>query len=53
MLQDRIFDPLPDIEIVEADVSKEGDWQTLLKKDDVLVMLQAQIGSKASDDFVN
>ena len=42
----------PDIEIVEADVSKEGDWQTLLIKDDVLVMLQAQIGSKASDDFV-
>lgn len=42
----------PDIEVIETDISKEGDWQSLLKEGDVLVMLQAQIGSKASDDFV-
>ena len=42
----------PDIEVIEADISREGDWQNLVKENDVLVMLQAQIGSKASDDFV-
>ena len=42
----------PDIDILETDISKEGQWQSLLKEGDVLVMLQAQIGSKASDDFV-
>ncbi|MEJ2141816.1 MAG: NAD-dependent epimerase/dehydratase family protein [Gammaproteobacteria bacterium] len=42
----------PDITVVEADISREGEWQSLLQAGDVLVMLQAQIGSKASDDFV-
>ena len=42
----------PDIDVIEADISKEGDWQSLLKEGDILVMLQAQIGSKASDDFI-
>jgi nucleoside-diphosphate-sugar epimerase len=42
----------PDISILEADVSKPGDWQAVFQQGDVVVMLQAQIGSKASDDFV-
>jgi len=42
----------PDICVLDADVSKEGDWQNNFKTGDVIIMLQAQIGSKASDDFV-
>lgn len=42
----------PDISVIEADVSKEGEWQSEFKQGDVVVMLQAQIGSKESDDFV-
>ncbi len=42
----------PDIEIHEADISEPGDWQEACAGGDVLIMLQAQIGSKHSDDFV-
>lgn len=42
----------PDITVIEADVSREGDWQGVFQKDDIVIMLQAQIGSMASDDFV-
>jgi len=42
----------PDIEIHEADISGPGDWQAACAGGDVLIMLQAQIGSKHSDDFV-
>lgn len=42
----------PDIEIHEADISEPGDWQGACEGGDVLIMLQAQIGSKHSDDFV-
>jgi len=42
----------PDITVVEADVSKKGEWQNVFKQGDVVIMLQAQIGSMASDDFV-
>jgi nucleoside-diphosphate-sugar epimerase len=42
----------PDITIIEADVSRQGDWQSIFNEGDILVMLQAQIGSKKSDDFI-
>ena len=42
----------PDIEVIEADISEPGVWQTACKDGDVVVMLQAQIGSKESAPFV-
>jgi len=42
----------PDITVIEADVSEPGDWQQAFAGGDVVVMLQAQIGSKYSDDFI-
>ncbi|MDH5570985.1 MAG: NAD-dependent epimerase/dehydratase family protein [Gammaproteobacteria bacterium] len=42
----------PDITIIEADVSEPGSWQDSLANADVVLMLQAQIGSKYSDDFI-
>lgn len=49
----RILEKLhPDITVIEADVSEPGDWQNAFTGGDVVVMLQAQIGSKYSDDFV-
>ena len=42
----------PDIVAIEADVSEPGDWQNAFNNADVVLMLQAQIGSKYSDDFI-
>ena len=42
----------PDITVIEADVSEPGDWQQAFAGGEVVVMLQAQIGSKYSDDFI-
>jgi nucleoside-diphosphate-sugar epimerase len=42
----------PDIEVITADVSQPGEWQSSFKNGDVVVMLQAQIGSKDSNDFI-
>ncbi len=42
----------PDIIAIDADVSRSGDWQAQFKDADMVLMLQAQIGSKYSDDFI-
>jgi len=42
----------PDIIAIDADVSRLGDWQAHFKDADMVLMLQAQIGSKYSDDFI-
>jgi len=42
----------PDIEVINADVSRPGEWQSSFKDADMLIMLQAQIGSKESSDFI-
>ncbi len=42
----------PDITVVEADISKPGDWQQHCVDGDILIMLQAQIGSKHSAPFI-
>ncbi len=42
----------PDIVAIDADVSREGDWQAQFKDAGMVLMLQAQIGSKYSDDFI-
>ena len=42
----------PDITCIEADVSEPGPWQDAFAGGDVVVMLQAQIGSKHSQDFI-
>ncbi len=41
-----------DIEVLEADISEPGDWQKACSDGDMVIMLQAQIGSKASAPFV-
>ena len=42
----------PDILVLEEDVTKDGQWQEELKSCDVVISLQAQIGSLQSSDFV-
>ena len=42
----------PDIEIIKADISEKGDWQSHCKNADVVIMLQAQIGAKSSEPFI-
>ncbi len=42
----------PDIEIIEADISYPGEWQSACAGGDVVIMLQAQIGAKLSAPFV-
>ena len=42
----------PDITVLESDLVNDNDWQEYLTQDAVLVMLQAQIGSKDASDFV-
>jgi len=42
----------PDIEVIEADISQPGKWQEACRDGAVVVMLQAQIGSKESAPFV-
>lgn len=42
----------PDITILDADVSENGSWEDSLAGAATVIMLQAQIGSKYSNDFV-
>jgi nucleoside-diphosphate-sugar epimerase len=42
----------PDLFLVEADLSVEGDWQKSFENCDVVVMLQAQIGGNEYSDFI-
>lgn len=42
----------PDIEIIEADLADPGPWQDRFAGGDVVVMLQAHIGSSRSEPFV-
>ncbi|MGD9386387.1 MAG: NAD-dependent epimerase/dehydratase family protein, partial [Thioalkalispiraceae bacterium] len=42
----------PDITVLESDLVHSDDWLQYFSADAVLIMLQAQIGSKAADDFV-
>ena len=41
----------PEVEIIEGDLAVLGEWQHSLKDADIVVMLQAQIGSKNIQDF--
>ena len=42
----------PDITVYLSDLAKDTDWYETVTKDSIIVMLQAQIGSKNSEDFV-
>jgi nucleoside-diphosphate-sugar epimerase len=42
----------PSITVVDADISKLGDWQNYFDGADAVVMLQAQIGGLFYDEFV-
>ena len=42
----------PDIQVVEADISRPGEWERHCAGADVLVMLQAQIGARDSGPFI-
>lgn len=43
----------PDIEVIEADLSKPGQWQTYFEGAHAVVMLQAQIGGLFYEEFVH
>ena len=42
----------PDITVLESDLVKDTDWLEYLTQDAIMIMLQAQIGSKEAGDFV-
>ena len=42
----------PDIKIYHSDLVTDTDWHESINDESIIVMLQAQIGSKKSDDFV-
>jgi nucleoside-diphosphate-sugar epimerase len=42
----------PDIEVIEADLSEPGAWETAFEGADVVLMLQAQIGAPTLDPFI-
>ena len=42
----------PDIDVIEVDLAKDGDWQDTFARADMVVMLQAQIGGLFYDEFV-
>ena len=42
----------PDIKVIQSNLAKDTDWHDSFIHDAVVVMLQAQIGSKDTDDFV-
>jgi nucleoside-diphosphate-sugar epimerase len=42
----------PDVEVIEVDLAKGGDWQDTFARADMVVMLQAQIGGLFYDEFV-
>lgn len=42
----------PDVKIIESDLSINGNWEDAFKEADIVVMLQAQIGSNKKELFV-
>lgn len=42
----------PDIEIINADLAKNGDWKKAFENARIVILLHAQITSKNSDDFL-
>jgi len=42
----------PDIKVYHSDLVTDIDWHESITNESIIVMLQAQIGSKKSDDFV-
>ncbi len=42
----------PDIEVIEADLSEDGDWKYAFKDASVVLMLQAQIGAPTIEPFI-
>lgn len=42
----------PEIEVIEADLAENGDWEKSFENADVVVMLQAQIGAKTIEPFL-
>ena len=45
-------DMQPHISVIEADLSKPGDWQCHFEEADAVVMLQAQIGGLYYEEFI-
>lgn len=42
----------PDMEVIEADLAKPGQWEESLRGTRAVVMLQAQIGGEVYEDFL-
>ena len=42
----------PDVEVIEVDLARRGNWQNAFARADMVVMLQAQIGGLFYDEFV-
>jgi len=42
----------PDITVIQSNLAKDTDWHSTFTQDAIVVMLQAQIGSKDADEFV-
>ena len=42
----------PDIQVLEADLSQNGEWEKAFEGADVVLMLQAQIGSPTIEPFI-
>jgi len=42
----------PDIKVYHSDLVTDTDWHEAINDESIIIMLQAQIGSKKSDDFV-
>ena len=42
----------PDIRVYHSDLVTDTDWHEAINNKSIIVMLQAQIGSKKSDDFI-
>lgn len=43
----------PEVNLLEADLSKKGDWEGSFKDAEIVVMLQAQIGGKRKEEFTD
>ncbi len=42
----------PDIDVIEADLAEEGEWQASIKDAAIIIMLQAQIGGLTIEPFI-
>lgn len=42
----------PDIEVLQVDLSKPGDWQSILENCDAAILLHAQIGGLDESEFI-